>query len=106
VRVIRILTRYRYERPTEACTRIGFGLAERFDSDLEVLHPCPALAQRLPYATELNPIYFKESMDVGAKQAELEKRQSKVESHGATLPEGGNYGRSSRAHGSEARQGF
>jgi nucleotide-binding universal stress UspA family protein len=77
VRLVRILLPIDLNGTTEACARIGFGLAERFGAELEVLIPCPPPAQRLPYATELSPVYFTELMDVGAKQAELEKRQGK-----------------------------
>ena len=77
MRLVRILLPIDLNGTTEACARIGFGLAERFGVELEVLLPCPPPVQRLPYATELSPIYFTEMMDVGAKQAELEKRQGK-----------------------------
>ena len=40
----------------DACAATGFGLAQRFDAELEVLHPCPAPEERLPYSTELSPI--------------------------------------------------
>ncbi len=77
MKLVRILLPIDLNGTTEACARIGFGLAERFGVELEVLLPCPPPMQRMPYATELSPVYFTELMDVGAKQAEFEKRQGK-----------------------------
>ena len=61
----------------DACAAMGFDLAARFDAELEVLHPCPAPEERLPYSTELSPIYFEELIDVGRKQVALETRQAR-----------------------------
>jgi hypothetical protein len=41
----------------DACAAAGFELAVRFGAELEVLHPCPAPEERLPYSTELSPIF-------------------------------------------------
>ena len=76
VKLVRILLPIGPTGTTEACANAAFGLAERFGAGLEVLHPCPAPAQRLPYATELSPVYFEELLDVGRKQVDLEERQA------------------------------
>jgi nucleotide-binding universal stress UspA family protein len=76
VKFIRALLPINQRGTTEACAAAAFSLAERFGASLEVLHPCPAPTDRLPYATELSPVYFKELIDVGRKQAALEKRQA------------------------------
>lgn len=57
-----------------ACAAAAFGLAKRFGCALEVLHPCPPPAQRLPYATELSPVYFGQLEDVARKQVDEEER--------------------------------
>lgn len=77
MRLIKILLPIDMNGTTEACARVGFEIAERFDADLEVLLPCLPPMQRLPYATELSPIYFKELADAGRKQVELEQRQGR-----------------------------
>ncbi|MEZ5828163.1 MAG: universal stress protein [Hyphomicrobiales bacterium] len=59
-----------------ACTEAAFGLAERFSAALEVLHACPSPKQRLPYSTELSPMFFEELVDIGRKQADEEERQA------------------------------
>jgi len=61
---------------TPACADVAFGLTRRFEAELEVLHPCPPPAQRLPYATELSPIYFEAYLDVSRKQVEYEEKQA------------------------------
>ena len=76
MKLVRILLPITQNGTTEACAAAGFGLAERFGAELEVLHPCPAPAERLPYSTELSPIYFEELIDVGKKQVALERRQA------------------------------
>lgn len=77
MRPVRILLPIDLNGTTEACTRVGFGLAERFGAELEVLRPCLSPEQRLPYATELSPVYFEQLTDVGTKQLEAEKRQAR-----------------------------
>jgi nucleotide-binding universal stress UspA family protein len=77
VKLVRILLPISQRGTTEACAASAFGLAELFGASLEVLLPCPAPAQRLPYATELSPVYFEELIDVGKKQVEFEQRQAK-----------------------------
>lgn len=76
MRLVRVLVPITQNGTTDACTAAAFGLAERFGAELEVLHPCPAPAERLPYSTELSPFYFEELLDVGTKQVALEKRQA------------------------------
>jgi nucleotide-binding universal stress UspA family protein len=78
VKLVKILLPVNQHGTTDACAASAFRLAERSGAALEVLHPCPAPADRLPYATELSPFYFEELIDVGKKQVELEKRQAEV----------------------------
>jgi len=61
---------------TAACADVAFGLARRFEAELEVLHPCPPPSQRLPYATELSPIYFEAYLDVSRKQVAYEEKEA------------------------------
>jgi hypothetical protein len=78
VRLVKILLPINQRGTSEACAAAAFGLAERFGASLEVLHACPAPADRLPYATELSPLYFEELTDVGTKQVALEKREAEA----------------------------
>lgn len=75
-KLVRILLPIGASGATEACTEAAFGLAERFAAALEVLHPCPPPTQRLPYSTELSPLYFEELIDVTRKQVDQEERQA------------------------------
>ncbi len=77
MKLVRILLPITQNGTIDACAAAGFGLAVRFGAELEVLHPCPAPEERLPYSTELSPIYFDELIDVGRKQVALEKRQAR-----------------------------
>lgn len=77
MKLVRILLPITQHGISEACAEVGFGLAARFGAELEVLHPCPAPQERLPYSTELSPVYFDELIDVGRKQAALETRQAR-----------------------------
>ena len=72
----RVLLPINSQGTTSSCTDAAFGLARRFEAELEVLHPCPPPAQRLPYATELSPIYFEAYLDVSRKQVEYEEKQA------------------------------
>jgi nucleotide-binding universal stress UspA family protein len=76
VKLVKILLPIHRRGTTDACAAFAFGLAARSDATLEVLHACPAPADRLPYSTELSPVYFEELIDVGKKQAELEEREA------------------------------
>ena len=78
MKLVKILLPINQHGTTDACAASAFRLAERSGAALEVLHPCPAPADRLPYATELSPFYFEELIDVGKKQVELEKRQAEI----------------------------
>ena len=77
VKLIRILLPITEHGTTEACAASAFNLAERSGAQLEVLHACPAPAERLPYSTELSPFYFDQLIGIGKKQAALEKRQAR-----------------------------
>jgi nucleotide-binding universal stress UspA family protein len=74
VKLVRILLPITQHGTTEACAGAAFSFAECSGAQLEVLHPCPAPAERLPYSTELSAFYFEELIDVGKKQVALEKR--------------------------------
>jgi nucleotide-binding universal stress UspA family protein len=74
VKLVKILLPIHQRGTTDACAAFAFGLAGRSGASLEVLHACPAPQDRLPYSTELSPVYFEELVDVGKKQAELEER--------------------------------
>jgi nucleotide-binding universal stress UspA family protein len=76
VKLVKILLPIDQRGTTEACAKFAFGLAGRSGAALEVLHASPAPTDRLPYATELSPVYFAELVDVGKKQVELEQRQA------------------------------
>lgn len=77
MKLVRVLLPITQNGTIDACAAAGFGLAARFGAELEVLHPCPAPEDRLPYSTELSPFYFQELVDVGKKQVALEKRQAR-----------------------------
>jgi nucleotide-binding universal stress UspA family protein len=76
MKLVRILLPVNQRGTTEACAAFAFGLAGRSGATVEVLHACPAPTDRLPYSTELSPVYFEELIDVGKKQVELEQRQA------------------------------
>lgn len=76
MKLVRILLPIGARGTTAACSDAAFGLAERFDAALEVLHPSPPPPQRLPYATELSPVYFEDLVDVARKQVDLEEKQA------------------------------
>jgi nucleotide-binding universal stress UspA family protein len=78
VKLVKILLPIHQRGTTDACAEFAFGLTSRSGAGLEVLHACPAPADRLPYSTELSPVYFEELVDVGKKQAELEEREAKA----------------------------
>lgn len=71
---VRILLPITSAGTTAACAEAAFGLASRFRATLEVLHACPPPSQRLPYATELSPVYFSQLEDVVRKQIDEEER--------------------------------
>jgi len=77
MKLVRVLLPITHNGTIDACAAVGFGLTVRFGAELEVLHPCPAPEDRLPYSTELSPSYFEELIDVGRKQAALETRQAR-----------------------------
>ena len=72
---VKVLLPIHAKGTTEACRDAAFALACRFHAELEVLHPCPPPSQRLPYSTELSPVYFEAFVDVARKQVEYEERQ-------------------------------
>jgi nucleotide-binding universal stress UspA family protein len=89
VRLVKILLPINPRGTSKACAAAAFSLAERFGASLEVLHPCPTPADRLPYAAELTPLdYFDQLINVAKKQVSLEKRQAKkwLDKTGRVLP--------------------
>jgi nucleotide-binding universal stress UspA family protein len=76
VKLVRILLPIDHTGATAACADTAFALAERFGAQLEVLHPCPPPVQRLPYSTELSPVYFEELVDVARKQVDEEESRA------------------------------
>jgi len=78
VKLVRILLPINQRGTSEACAAAAFSLAERFGTSLEVLHVYPTVAQRLPYSTEISPLYYQDQIEVVCKkQIDLEKRQAK-----------------------------
>lgn len=75
MKLTRVLLPISSEGTTATCADVAFGLARRFEAELEVLHPCPPASQRLPYATELSPVYFEAYLDVSRKQVEYEEKK-------------------------------
>lgn len=76
MKLVKILLPIDQRGTTDACAAFAFGLAGRSGAALDVLHAYPSPSDRLPYATELSPVYFEELIDVGKKQVELEQRQA------------------------------
>jgi nucleotide-binding universal stress UspA family protein len=77
MKLVRVLLPVGQQGTTEACREAAFGLARRFGAALEVLHPCTAAWQRLPYPTELSPFYSQELVDVCREQVLLEQSAAK-----------------------------
>ena len=77
MRLTKILLPITRNGTSDSCAAAAFSLAGRSGAELEVLHPCLSPSARLPYSTELSPVYFDELADVGKKQVALEKRQAK-----------------------------
>ncbi len=76
MKLVKVLLPINQRGTTDACAAFAFGLAGRSGAALDVLHAYPSPFDRLPYATELSPVYFEELIDVGKKQVELEQRQA------------------------------
>jgi nucleotide-binding universal stress UspA family protein len=76
VKLVRILLPIDHTGATAACADTAFALAQRFGAELQVLHPCPPPVQRLPYSTELSPVYFEELVDVARKQVDEEESRA------------------------------
>jgi len=78
MKLVRILLPIDQGGTSAACAKAALTLAERFSAELEVLHPCLAAWQRLPYATELSPYYFQELINTGSEQVAFEKGEAKT----------------------------
>jgi nucleotide-binding universal stress UspA family protein len=77
MKLVKVLLPVNQHGTTESSAAFAFGLAGRSSAAVDVLHAYPSPADRLPYATELSPVYFEELIDVGKKQVELEQRQAR-----------------------------
>jgi nucleotide-binding universal stress UspA family protein len=78
MKLVRILLPIDQDGTSEACAEAAFTLAMRFGVRLEILHPCLAAWQRLPYASELSPFYFQELINTGGEQVTFEKGAAKA----------------------------
>jgi nucleotide-binding universal stress UspA family protein len=78
MKLVRILLPIDQGGTSEACVKAALTLAKQFSTNLEVLHPCLAAWQRLPYATELSPYYFQELINTGSEQVSFEKAEAKA----------------------------
>jgi nucleotide-binding universal stress UspA family protein len=77
-KLVRILLPVSNQGTTEACRDAAFRLAIDSGAELEVLHLCAAAWQRLPYSTELSPLYSQELVDIGREQIVQEQAQAKA----------------------------
>ena len=77
MKLVKILLPIDQGGTSEACVKAALALAKQFGAELEVLHPCLAAWQRLPYATELSPYYFQELINTGSEQVAFEKGEAK-----------------------------
>ncbi len=78
MKLVRILLPIDQGGTSEACVKAALTFAKQFSAELEVLHPCLAAWQRLPYATELSPYYFQELINTGSEQVAFEKAEAKA----------------------------
>jgi nucleotide-binding universal stress UspA family protein len=78
MKLVRILLPIDQGGTSPACVKAALTLAKQFSAELEVLHPCLAAWQRLPYATELSPYYFQELINTGSEQVTFEKGEAKA----------------------------
>jgi nucleotide-binding universal stress UspA family protein len=76
--LVRILLPVSGQGTTEACVNAAYSAAQRFGATLEVLHPCAAAWQRLPYSTELSPYYSQELVDIGREQVLREQSAARA----------------------------
>ena len=77
-KLVRILLPVSHQGTTGACRDAAFRLAIDSGAELEVLHLCAAVWQRLPFSTELSPFYSQELIDIGRDQIVQEQTQSKA----------------------------
>ena len=75
---VRLLLPIDHQGTTEACKRAAFGLARRFGSQVEVLHPCAAPWQRLPFSTELSPFYSDDLIALAREQVAREQDEARA----------------------------
>lgn len=78
MKMVRIVLPIDHQGTTEACKKAAFGLAERFGLQVEILHPCSAPWQRLPYSTELSPFYSDDLIEVAREQVSREESDAKA----------------------------
>jgi nucleotide-binding universal stress UspA family protein len=77
MKLVRILLPIDQQGTTEACRKAAFAFAEKFGVRLEVLHLCAAPWQRLPYSTELSPLYSEDLIEIGREQVTAEQGEAR-----------------------------
>lgn len=78
MKLVRMMLPVDHRGTTEACKDAAFGLARRFGMQVQVLHPCPAPWQRLPYSTELSPFYSDDLIALAREQATREQDDARA----------------------------
>ena len=75
---VRLLLPIDHRGTTEACKNAAFGWARRFGMQVEVLHPCPAPWQRLPFSTEISPFYSDDLIALAREQVSGEQDEARA----------------------------
>jgi nucleotide-binding universal stress UspA family protein len=78
MKLVRIVLPIDHQGTTEACKKAAFGVAKRFGLSVEILHPCAAPWQRLPYSTELSPFYSDDLIELAREQVAREESDAKA----------------------------
>ncbi len=78
MKLVRIVLPIDHRGTTDACKTVALALAKRFNVSLEVLHPCPAPWQRLPYSTELSPFYSDDLIALAREQVSGEEGEARA----------------------------
>ena len=78
MKLVRIVLPIDHRGTTDACKAAALAFAKRFDVFIEVLHPCPAPWQRLPYSTELSPFYSDDLIALAREQVSGEEDEARA----------------------------
>jgi nucleotide-binding universal stress UspA family protein len=78
MKLVRIVLPVDHQGTTEACKKAAFGVAKRFGLSVEILHPCAAPWQRVPYSTELSPFYSDDLLKLAREQVSREESEAKA----------------------------